>query len=249
MKQNLLKRAMALVGGIVLATGVGQSQLLIDQTYIKGGSDLYSPMNIDNTGVISRRTNFGGRLNYSDGAYFRGIVQNGKRKSGTVYFPDGRVQSCYDYDGNGKFNGQAAMEWPNGTWYVGYFSHGNKHGKGSSCVRSSGSKIYYDEVWSNGSCQRRTRVSRPSMNITDWNPPVEVPVTGSSQKSKESSRQSYSDCPYCKGTGQVATNTSVGTYGLRTGKRKCPTCGEWIMSGIAHSHSTCKHCGGSGHMR
>lgn len=213
--------------------------------------DLYSPMNIDNTGIISSHTDFGQRINYSDGSYFRGIVQNGKRKSGTVYFKDGRRESCYDYDENGYFNGFALQEWTDGSWYVGYWNHGKKNGEGTQATVINGSLKYYDEVWVNGTCTSSQLVNKPKLDKKVWTYTPTLPVNGtnSSNGRSRSTNSSSRECPYCRGTGSVETNRSVGTYGLNTSKRKCATCGKWIMAGTAHSHTPCRHCNSTGRLR
>ncbi len=71
--------------------------------------------------------------------------------------------------------------------------------------------------------------------------------TSSSNNRKE--KQTPRSCTFCKGTGQVEVNRSVGTFGLDTSKKQCPTCGKTIMGGNSHTHTTCTHCMGSGKAR
>lgn len=53
-------------------------------------------------------------------------------------------------------------------------------------------------------------------------------------------------CAYCNGKGTIEVNQSVPTYGTSPYKKKCNICGWEYMSGTAHSHHNCPHCGGTG---
>lgn len=68
----------------------------------------------------------------------------------------------------------------------------------------------------------------------------------SSSRSTTSSSSSSRQCTICNGTGKVKRSASVGTYGVDTSKKKCPTCGEMMMGGNIHSHLTCINCKGTG---
>lgn len=56
-----------------------------------------------------------------------------------------------------------------------------------------------------------------------------------------------SRCSYCGGKGTVVKNITSSQYGLNGNyKVKCPTCGEYHLKSIGHTHITCSKCGGSG---
>lgn len=220
-----------------------QSQgLLIDKTGFAPGykaPDMYD-LNINKTGRITRTTNWGSRIDYTDG-YFRGLAENGRRSAGTVYFYDGRRETCTQYDSNGKFNGTAIQEWPDGSWAIGNWSHGSKNGNFSKAIADNGTLTYYDEVWSDGSCLSSTEVNSPSQSLSAWDDhPFDYDVSttqsdnSSSSSSSSSSRISKSSCWRCKGSGQ------------------CTLCGGsgYIRAGLhmygANDAHKCSNCNGYG---
>lgn len=191
-------------------------------------------LNINKTGRITRTTNWGTRINYTDG-YFMGLAENGRRSAGTIYFHDGRRWTCNQFDNNGKFNGATVQEWPDGSWTIGNWSHGYKNGKFSKAVANDGSLTYYDEVWSNGNCVSSTEVSSPGQDISWWddNPfayDVSTQSNNSSSSSSSSSRVSNNSCWRCKGSGQCTLcggsgyiRAGLNMYGANKA-HKCATC-------------------------
>lgn len=203
-------------------------------------------MAIDNTGKVSRTTNFGGRINYTDG-YFRGVVSNGRRSAGTIYYNDGRRESCTQFDSNGKFNSCAVQEWPDGSWTIGNWSHGYKNGNFSKAVASNGYLTYYDEVWSNGNCISSVKVSSPSQSISLWDDnPYSYDSNnygGGSSSSSSSSNSGSSgssscwrckgsgDCTLCKGSGYI--KRGLNNYGANSA-HKCSNCGGGGKCPVCH---------------
>jgi len=62
--------------------------------------------------------------------------------------------------------------------------------------------------------------------------------------SSSSTTQKERVCPRCHGEGSYKKTVNVGTFGIDTSKRKCDTCGEWMMAGSPHTHLTCPECHG-----
>lgn len=57
------------------------------------------------------------------------------------------------------------------------------------------------------------------------------------------STMSAQSCNYCKGTGRVAKNVTVSTFGLSNdSKKKCQECGEWHYTSTGHHHINCPYC-------
>ncbi|MCM1076884.1 MAG: hypothetical protein NC411_05945 [Bacteroides sp.] len=61
----------------------------------------------------------------------------------------------------------------------------------------------------------------------------------------------YADrqCHYCKGTGKIVKNISVGTYGHNhEAKVRCQECGVLYLPSTGHSHIHCQYCRGTGRL-
>lgn len=201
---------------------------------------------IDDTGIVSENTDFGKRLNYSYG-YFRGVVKNGKRKSGTVFYKNGGKDTCTDFDEKGRFNGLGLMQRSNG-WYNGYWTHCVRNGKGSLAKKTrSGRYIYYDQTWRNGRLISSHRVSNPTYHkdkYWKYTPPMPA-SSGSSSTTRSSRSRSSHSCPYChNGYYEIP---SAGSYGISTNKARCPNCGKLYITSNKH-FCRCRHCGGTGRL-
>ena len=205
------------------------------------------PTKLDRTGIVTSRTQFGQTIRYKNG-YFRGDVENGVRRGGTIYFNSGQRQSCATFDSKGRLHGQVLIDYANGNWTICHYTHGVRNGEGSYYKNGK----YYDGVWKDGKQVSSNKVSTPKYGRQIWDAPSGVYETDAfSTSNKKSSgtsklKSTAHQCKVCHGTGTIVKEQAVGTYGMSSSKKKCPTCGKTIISGTAHTHVKCKYCNGTG---
>lgn len=69
--------------------------------------------------------------------------------------------------------------------------------------------------------------------------------SSSQSSSSQSSPQQYRQCHKCRGTGDIFTTSTVGTYG-NDKKVVCSTCGKEHWNSTVHHHKKCDNCNGTG---
>lgn len=69
--------------------------------------------------------------------------------------------------------------------------------------------------------------------------------SSSSSSSSQAAPTQYRQCNKCRGTGDIFTTSTVGTYG-NDKKVRCNVCGEEHWASTVHHHKRCNNCNGTG---
>lgn len=189
-------------------------------------------------------------VRYEDGSAFRGRTLNGMPIDGVVEGPDGTKIHC-GFE-NGRISGLCLTEHTDGSWYVGMWKDGERHGEGTCylttnkylemeydegaliSVKPTNSPKYTKEGYL-GLQQKRTQILQDGLNEINYN--SSPTQNGSSRRSTSSNSRA---CGVCAGSGKCNTCNGKGYYtaiGIGSGKHSCPNCGQT---------GRCRSCNGTG---